>query len=207
MAVLAAGVMLAGCTGGGSAGPTGSAGATTSGTTPSASATAIPTATPTPSPGCTPFGSTAAKGSTLRPGEQLSGITGSSLRTARHPCFDRVVLEFRGPGLIPGWYATYTNVLRGEQTGEPITPALKGNAFIDVTFGAWYTGEPVGRPAFSGPQQLLPVGYPALREVRILDGFEGVSRLGIGVDQKRPFQVAWLKDPYRMVVDIYTGVL
>ncbi len=139
------------------------------------------------------------------PGAELGGITGSSMRVASHPCYDRVVFEFRDPGSLPGWSASYTAVLRDEQTGRPVTPPLKGNAFIDIVFGAWYTGTPVGEPAFSGPQKIVPTGYPTLREVRILGGFEGVSRLGIGLDQRRPFRVTWLENPYRMVVDIYTG--
>jgi hypothetical protein len=128
------------------------------------------------------------------------------MRVGSQPCYDRVVFEFRDPGSLPGWSASYTAVLRQEETGIPITPPLKGNAFIDIVFGAWYTGEIVGQPAFSGPDKIVPTGYSALREVRVLGGFEGVSRLGIGVDQKRPFRVTWLENPYRLVVDIYTGM-
>jgi hypothetical protein len=155
---------------------------------------------------CVPFGSTDPAGSAAAPGEELSTILGTTMRVGRNPCFDRFVFEFHGSGSIPGWSAVYTDVLRNDQTGEPITPALRGNAFIDVYFGAWFTGEPVGEEPYAGPSQLLPAGFPALREARILGAFEGVSRVGLGVDAERPFRASWLTGPTRLVIDVYTGV-
>lgn len=194
---VAAAMVLVGC--GGEQAPSGTSAAASS-TTPAG------TAEPTSAPACVPFGSAEPQGTTARPAEQLGGIWGSSLRTGRHPCYDRVVLEFAGKGDLPGWSAVETTrPLAESETGRPIDPPLEGEAFIDVEFGAWYTGEPIGEPALSGPTRQRPAGYPALREVRILGGFEGVSELGIGLDQVRPFRVYWLADPYRLVVDVYTG--
>jgi hypothetical protein len=155
---------------------------------------------------CVPFGSTEPAGSASAPGEQLSTIVGTTMRVGRNPCFDRFVFEFHGDGGIPGWSAEYTDVLRNDQTGEPIAPALRGAAFIDLYFGAWFTGEPLGEPPYAGPSQLLPTGFPALREARILGAFESVSRVGIGVDQERPLRGFWLTGPPRLVIDVYTGV-
>lgn len=154
---------------------------------------------------CPPFGTTGTQGTALPPGQQLSSIYGSALRTGRQPCFDRVVLEFAGTGTQPGWRSTLGSTLVNSETGGPVSPALRGSAFIDVVFGAWSTGEPLGQPA-SQPKQILPSGYPALREVRQLEAFEGVSRLGIGLDAPRPYRVTWLENPWRLVVDVYTAV-
>jgi hypothetical protein len=127
------------------------------------------------------------------------------MRVGLHPCFDRFVFQFRGTGRDPGWLVAYESPLTNDGSGELVTPPLRGSAWLLVRFGAWYTGEPVGEPPFSGAKRLVPTGFPALREVRILGGWEGVSSIGLGLDRKRPFLVTWLNDPTRLVVDISTG--
>jgi hypothetical protein len=154
---------------------------------------------------CPPFGTTDVQGTALPPGQQLSSIYGSTLHAGRQPCFDRVVLEFAGTGTQPGWFARQGPELYNSNIGAPVLPPLRGTSFIEVAFGAWDTGEPFGEPP-SRPQQVLPAGYPALREVRLLGGFEGESEMGIGIDAPRPYLVTWLQDPWRLVVDVYTAI-
>ncbi|WP_193312918.1 AMIN-like domain-containing (lipo)protein [Georgenia subflava] len=154
---------------------------------------------------CQPVGTTADQTSGTNPFADLSTVTGASMRVSEHGCFDRVVLEFRGPGEIPGWTAQYVDLIRNEETGESVQPSFEGGAFIHIVFGAWDTGEPADRPPFSGPRRVLPEDFRALREARALGGFEGVSDFGIGLDRVRPYHVEWLENPVRMVVDVYTG--
>lgn len=223
---LLAAVLLAAC-GGGSSGTASPSGVATSGaaTSPATSATtAVPSAgasgsgapspaatgSPTgtggsasPTATCRPFGSTGAQGTAG--GLELSTVYGHSMRVGTHPCYDRVVVEFRGTGPVPQWRAVYRSELVDDPSDQPVSPPLRGKVFLDVTFGAWDTGEPIGEPAFTGPKAFLPVGYPALREARMLGGFEGVSRVAMGLDEKLPYRVAWLKDPVRLVVDISTA--
>jgi hypothetical protein len=154
---------------------------------------------------CAFFGTTADQASGPNPFENLSTISGRSMRVGAHPCFDRVVFEFRGDGPVPGWTARYVDVIRNEETGQPVEPPIQGTAYIDVHFGAWFTGEPLGQPPFEGPTRIVTTDFRGLREARVLGGFESISELGIGVDRVRPFRVIWLEDPVRLVIDIYTG--
>src|SRR5690606_1121459 len=139
----------------------------------------------------------------------LSTIVGSTMRVADERCYERVELEFRGAGPVPGWQAGYVDVIRSDGSGDPIQPPLEGVASLQVTYGAWNTGEPAGQPPFSGPSRIVTSGYDALREARSVSGFEGISDLGIGLDRVRPYMVQWSVDPARgttrLVVYIYTG--
>lgn len=139
----------------------------------------------------------------------LSTIVGSTMRVADERCYERVEFEFRGAGPVPGWQAGYVDVIRSDGSGDPIQPPLEGVASLQVTYGAWNTGEPAGQPPFSGPSRIVTSGYDALREARSVSGFEGISDLGIGLDRVRPYMVQWSVDPARgttrLVVYIYTG--
>ena len=66
-------------------------------------------------------------------------------------------------------------------------------------------GRPEEWPPFEGPDDIVTTGYVALREALNLHAFEGVTQIGLGLDQQRPFRVTWLEAPARLVVDVYTG--
>ncbi|WP_413451872.1 hypothetical protein AA0Y32_13850 [Georgenia phoenicis] len=155
---------------------------------------------------CTDPGTTENQSSGRDPLLRMSTVTGSALSVAPLPCVERVVLEFRGSDAPPGWQAAYVDLIRNEESGQSVQPPFAAGAFLHVTFAAWFTGEPAGRPPFMGPDRLvLREGYDALRDVRVLGGFEGISDIGIGLDEVRPYRVTWLRDPVRLVVDVYTG--
>ncbi|WP_324649317.1 hypothetical protein [Georgenia sp. H159] len=154
---------------------------------------------------CPALGTTSNQASGSNPLRNLSTVTGDSMRVGSAACYERVVLEFNGAGPVPGWQAAYVDLVRNEETGEGVHPPFTGGAFIHIHYAAWETGEPAGEPPFSGPRRIVPDGFRALREARLLGGFEGISDIGIGLDQVRPYRVTWLRDPVRMVVDIYTG--
>ena len=40
---------------------------------------------------------------------------------------------------------------------------------------------------------------------RIVGAFEGITQVGLGLDRARPYRVAWLADPGRLVIDVFTG--
>ncbi len=178
---------------------------------PSASATASSEATPSGRT-CEPFGSTGPSASStdwpsdLRtaPGDALWGVT---MRIGRHECYDRWVLELDGPGAMPGWsvtpYAASTFALDG--SGEDLAPALAGSASLDIAIGAWVDGEAIDAPSYAGPRQVLGAPEGAIREARLLSGFEGITHVGLGLDRARPYRVTWLTSPPRLVVDVASG--
>lgn len=180
--------------------------------TPTPTASATPTPSPTPSPTCEAFGTSYASTSSEDWSSQLrtapgDALWGATMRVGTHGCYDRWVFEFEGTADMPGWSVTPypASTFLGDPSGELIDPPLAGTASLDVAFAAWYDGAPIGEATYSGPRDLLTPDLPAIKEARIVGGFEGISHVGIGLDRARPYRVTWLTDPARLVIDVYTG--
>ncbi|MDN4477402.1 hypothetical protein QQX10_08710 [Demequina sp. SYSU T00039] len=198
--------LLAGCSQGDVPEPSPSATSQMPSATATPSPAPTPTPTPSPTPTCEAFGTEEATASSDDWGAHLSPVIwGSTMRLGTHDCYDRWVLEFAGATAAPGWSVTpyEASTFTLDPSGEELTPALAGAASLDVAFGAWVDGTPLGEDAYTGPMTLA--GGGAILEARILGGFEGISHVGIGLDQARPYRVTWLEDPVRLVVDVFTG--
>lgn len=170
------------------------------------SGTPGPSATPTAAATCEPFGTTWASASSGDWSADLSAtFWGATMRLGVHDCYERWVLEFDGRGEAPGWSVTpHTAVtFTVDPSGEALAPPLAGAASLEVRVGAWYDGTPLGESAYAGPMTLTGAG--AIREARIISGFEGMTQIGLGLDRTRPFRVTWLDDPARLVVDVFAG--
>ncbi len=192
--------------------------------TPTASASAVPspteTASATPSPstsaspsvaataardGCPAFDATGASASSDDWTDDLSDrLWGVTMRVGTHECYDRWVLEFKGRGGMPGWSVTphEASTFAVDGSGEDLSPALAGSASLEVRFGAWYDGTALDRAAYDGPMRVITGGFVAIQDARIVGALEGVSQVGIGLDELRPYRVRWLEDPPRLVVDV-----
>lgn len=149
-----------------------------------ASLTPAPTSPlPTPSAGTCPrvTGGTGARGSSL-----------VEVRIAHQPGFDRIVFDF-GPGPLPQYTV--------EQTASFVAPSgqtvpVQGNAHLGVRFnGAGQMG------AYRGPTSFRP-GTPLVREVKLVEDFEGVVAWGIGLERLACPRVLVLTGPARLVVDL-----
>lgn len=139
------------------------------------------------------------------PTRALWGVT---MRVGGHECFDRFTFEFDGVGDMPGWRVIPVDgsVFALDPSDLPLDPPLAGTAALELDFAAWYDGSlTIDQPAFEGPDQLVDTGLEGIQEVRVLGAFEGLSQIGIGLDEARPYRVTWLEDPKRLVVDVYTG--
>ena len=203
-------LVLAACGSGGDGpgtSPSPDAGTSTAPTaTPSRTETILPTESPTASQvTCTPFGSLG-QADSADP-LVMSALTGAAMRVGRHDCYERFVFEMTGSGETPGWTVAYRDPMTGQGSGEPID--LLGEADLEiivrVTTVPEFEGRPEEWPPFTGPDDLVTSGFLALREARNLFAYEGVTQIGLGVDQERPFRVSWEDAPPRLVVDIYTG--
>lgn len=175
--------------------------------TPTSTATISPTETPTQTAvACEPFGATS--DTTSADPLSMSTLTGARMRVGRHDCYERFVFEVAGAGGPPGWRVHYVDPLTADGSGEPID--LRGDATLEVIVGVWtvtdFAGRPAEWPPFTGPDAIVTSSFVALREARNNYAYEGVTQLGLGLDQERPFRVSWLDDPSRLVVDVYNGV-
>lgn len=126
------------------------------------------------------------------------------VRTGRHACFDRFVVDVPGARAAElGHRVRYVDRLHQDGSGRPI--AVGGGAVLEVrvtapgyhpeTGAATYPGR-VGRP--------LPgvdlAGYRAFRDTRFAGSFEGETQFGLGVRARLPFRV--LVQDGHVVVDV-----
>lgn len=131
--------------------------------------------------------------------------TGSSaeltgVRAGRHPCFDRLVLDFDGD--VAGYFVRYVDQVRQDGSGHVVP--LAGGARLEVIAtapaiptDAFFTGR--------GTDVVDTSGYRTFRQVAFAGSFEGQTTFGLGVRARLPFRVFLLDGPgdgSRMVVDV-----
>ena len=167
-------------------------------TAPTATRAPVPTPTPvqtaSPTPAPSPAPASPSVGACPRV-TGATGINGSSLvevRIAHQPGFDRIVFDF-GPGPLPQYTV--------EQSASFVAPSgqtvpVQGNAHLSVRFnGAGQMG------AYRGPTSFRPA-TPLIREVKLVEDFEGVVAWGIGLERLACPRVLALTGPARLVVDL-----
>ncbi|MEV6389983.1 AMIN-like domain-containing (lipo)protein [Nocardia xishanensis] len=135
------------------------------------------------------------------PGHSTAPIT--NVRSGRHQCFDRLVIDVAGP--VTGYRAAYVGSVTMDASGAPVP--LRGDAFLSVTVHA-----PAYDDAGNGTYQpddrgeLARVGgYQTLRQVAWAGSFEGQTTFGVGVRARLPFRVYTLDGPgagSRVVLDV-----
>ncbi len=134
---------------------------------------------------------------------RLSTLVGADVRTGGHECFERVVLELEGSGDLPGYQVRYeADPILDSPRGGPVEVA--GDATLVLSVGAWMTS-PEGA-GYQGPTEFVPTNVTIIRELQMLENFEGMTAWAIGLDRERDFRVFTLGDPVRIVVDIARDV-
>ena len=181
-----------------------SAGASPSASSPAASATAsaAPETTPTPEPGLDatkPINADNWMSSVeglppVRSDDPTKALALTEIRAATHEGFTRVVLEFSGEGTPGVWSAAWADEAVEQGRGMPIQ--VEGEAVLDLVID----GTPM--TASENP-------YPSGMHTRagdldvVSDGtFEDNTHVVIGAPAARQFQIGFLSDPVRMVIDI-----
>jgi hypothetical protein len=187
---------LAACDGSGSddrAGPATTAGTrapTTTATTPASTATTAAAAW-----------STAARtgpGGTQPPDGPSAKL--GAIRAAGHPGYDRVVFQFEGAE-VPGYRIEYVReITLGETDDQFLT--LQGGALVEATFQGSASED--YRPGTQTVPDKLTLGLAQVKQIGLAEDWEGVVRLGIGLDHRAGFRVLELHDPARVVVDFAT---
>ncbi len=168
----------------------------------SATASAAPETTPTPEPGLDatkPINADNWMSSVeglppVRSDDPTKALALTGIRAATHEGFTRVVLEFAGKGTPGVWSAAWTDEAVEQGRGLPIQ--VEGQAALDLVID----GTPM--TATENP-------YPSGMHTRagdldvVSDGtFEDNTHVVIGAPAARQFQIGFLSDPVRMVIDI-----
>ncbi len=123
------------------------------------------------------------------------------VRSAGHPCVDRVTFEFRADGQ-PVYQVGYEpGPIVQDGSGDPV--AVEGNAFLVVRLApASGFDSGTSTPSYEGPARVDPTGASFVTEVVRTGDFEGTLTWVVGLDQQRPFSVSRLQDPSRIYIDI-----
>jgi hypothetical protein len=127
----------------------------------------------------------------------------TNVRTGRHACYDRLVVDLRGRA--PGYDVRYVSTVR--QDGSGFAVPLRGGAKLQIVVRAPSydtSGQSTYNPA--NRRELSNVsGYSTFRQVAFAGSFEGQTTIGLGVRARLPFRVFTLAGPgtsSRLVVDV-----
>ena len=170
--------------------------------TASASASATPETTPTSEPGLDatkPINADNWMSSVeglppVRSDDPAKALALTGIRAATHEGFTRVVLEFSGEGTPGVWRAAWTDQAVEQGRGLPIQ--VEGDAVLDLVIdGTPMTASdnpyPSGTHTHAGDLDVVSDGT-----------FEDNTHVVIGSPATRHFQIGFLSNPVRMVIDI-----
>jgi hypothetical protein len=163
----------------------------------SSAATSTATTTSTCS---TPWGSLA-KQRTSTSTKQIVNV-----RSGRHACFDRLVVDINDRGLgTPGFDVRY--VTRVAQDGSGATVPLRGDARLRLVVRApAYDGNGPTYQAANWNELVDVTGYRTFRQVAWAGSFEGQTTIGIGVRARLPMRAFVLRGAdgtgHRLIVDV-----
>lgn len=117
-----------------------------------------------------------------------------TVRTGRHTCYDRVVVDIDGP---PGGYRVeYVPAVTTDGSGQTVnTPG--GAKLRFVVQNPNFSSTPIGKKVANVS------GYRTLRSVVYAGSFEGYTTYGVGVRAKLPFRVFRIPGGHgKIVLDI-----
>jgi hypothetical protein len=127
----------------------------------------------------------------------------TNVRTGRHACFDRLVIDLNGKPA--GYRVSYVRNVYSDGAGELVP--LRGGAKLEIIVTAPAHDldyRPTYRPR--NPRELTNVsGYRTFRQVASAGTFEGQTTIGLGVRARLPFRVLTLTGPgsgSRIVIDV-----
>lgn len=122
-----------------------------------------------------------------------------SVRSAAHPGYDRLTLDFDTGSVLPGYHAEYVDrPLHECGSGRQIQPAGDGWLEIRMQPAAAHTKD--GESTMPAREWILD-GTLLLRVYRTCD-FEGVVTLVIAVSSPNPYRILTLERPSRLAVDV-----
>ncbi|MCF6734208.1 hypothetical protein [Blastococcus sp. KM273129] len=130
-----------------------------------------------------------------------SPVVLTDVRLGAHDGFDRIVFELAGDGEA-GYEIGYTEDPRSAGSGEPLE--VPGDATLGITLSGLLLppDAPEGVEPWEARERLEIAGTSTLQALVADTLFEGRYSFYAGLDERRPFAVARLSDPQRIVVDV-----
>jgi hypothetical protein len=157
-----------------------------------------PSPAPTPTPTTNPSGTPNTACTTLTGGSPLAASTLTTIRAAHNPGFDRLVFEWSGAA-VPQYEIKVASTFTAP-SGQAVR--VDGNAFFSVRMnGQAHTD--AGTRSYAQGDPFRPA-LPIVREIRLVEDFEGVVIFGIGLERLACPTVLTLLLPARIVVDFPT---
>ncbi len=127
--------------------------------------------------------------------------TKGAVRIGSHDGYDRVVWQFDDVGPV-SYQVRYVEEPIGDGSGDPVE--VKGEAYLEVLVTGLSIPESLESCPDDAPASTLK-GTVIAAASAFCGGFEGVGQGFVGLDEQRPFRVATLADPTRLVLDIATN--
>lgn len=145
-------------------------------------------------------------GSLKKASKPFTGKQITNVRSGRHQCFDRLVVDINGDGKgKPGYQVRYVKRVTMDGSGKKVP--LRGGAKLRIIVKAPAydeDGKRTYKPA--NRRELVDVdGYRTFRQVAWAGSFEGQTTIGLGVRARLPMRAFVLKSPgggHRVVVDV-----
>ncbi|WP_040337329.1 AMIN-like domain-containing (lipo)protein [Candidatus Blastococcus massiliensis] len=132
----------------------------------------------------------------------------TDVRAGRHVCFDRLVIDLRGPAdRAPTYDVRYVSEVSEQGSGADVP--LRGGATLRILVGA-PAYDDRGRPTYAPDHaEVVDVSsFETFRQVAWAGSFEGQTSIGLGVRAHLPFRVfTLLGEPgddraVRLVIDV-----
>jgi hypothetical protein len=121
-----------------------------------------------------------------------------AIRTGCHGSYERLTLEFTSS--FGQASVRYVPVVHADPS-DKVVP-LQGLSFLQIVVQGAVAHWPATQTmSYTGPSTVTP-GYPTLKQVSVSGDFEAVLSFGVGLDRTAGFQVARLRSPDRLVVDV-----
>lgn len=141
-------------------------------------------------------------GSTAETAGTLSSAPIINVRSGRHDCFDRLVIDVSGP--VNGYTVRYVDAVRSDGSGFVVP--VRGGARLSVVVKAPAYRNGVATYTFANGRELVNVtGYSTFRQVAWAGSFEGQTTLALGVRARLPFRAFVIPGSgtaSRVVVDV-----
>jgi hypothetical protein len=145
-------------------------------------------------------------GSTTKTSAPMTQRDVVNVRSGRHTCYDRLVLDLNGASsTATGYTVRYVTTVYQDGSGKPVQ--LRGGARLQIVVKA-PADDNSGHSTYSpaNPTELVDThGYRTFRQVAFAGSFEGQTTIGLGVRARLPMRVFRLAGPgtgERLVIDV-----
>ncbi len=145
-------------------------------------------------------------GSLVKQQAPYTGKQITNVRSGRHQCFDRLVIDINADGKgTPGYVARYVASVKRDGSGAGVP--LRGGARLSIVIKApAYNQHGAVTYKPTNEKELVNVaGYRTFRQVAFAGTFEGQTTIGLGVRARLPMRSFVLSSPdggHRVVVDV-----